>query len=401
MTVISETINRKKQKEVVGEGIVKFIKLEKFQELKVSNIKVNGVDKRIESTHKASVLLENDGDLVWISLGEFKSNKDNITFKVGDEWKELKQGQTVIIDIKKVGEWNGKPTYQSSKSNITILEEVPEGYQAQANNSSGNANSASSTKASNPTGSAQQKQSGANSGQLFKVYGEIKSISDGIAVVDNEGKPTQVVLGDYAAQVSVGGRMTARLDAQGNIKEGFKAYEAKKPVNEAKKISKVSDDAFNSKERQFKMSFGNVVNVSSFAVGPKDVEKVFKFAQELFNPVAELREKLIAKYANERSDNDVGSKLGDALKHAAVAVGKADINKILEQAESWVHAHIAAENAMMNPVANEQPSQPVKQQPAKQEKKEEVPPPSFLEEDSDFSDPDIPDFDDDQDELPF
>lgn len=398
MTVISETINKKRQKETCAEGQVKCIKLEKFPELKVSNIKVNGVDKRIESTHSAAVLLENDGDSVWVNLGEFKSNKDNITFKVGDEWKELKQGQTVIIDIKKVSESNGKTYYRSSKSSITILEEAPEGYQAQANNASGNANSASSAKASNPTGSAQQKQSGANSGQLFKVYGEIKSISEGIAVVDNEGKPTQVTLGEYSTQVSVGGRMTARVDAEGNIKEGFKAYEAKKPVNEAKKLSKVSEDARNSKERQFKVSFGNMVNVSSFAIGPKDIDKVFKFAQELFNPAAELRDKLIAKYANERHDNDVGSKLGDALKHAAVSVGKADINKILEQAEAWVHAHIAAENAMMAPATDDQPAQQIN----KQEKKEEVPPPSFLEEDSGFSDPDMPDFDDElEDDLPF
>lgn len=50
--VISETINKKRQKEVTAEGLVKFIKLDKFPEPKVTTWQ----GKKIESTHRASVL---------------------------------------------------------------------------------------------------------------------------------------------------------------------------------------------------------------------------------------------------------------------------------------------------------------------------------------------------------
>ena len=58
--VISESINKKKQKEIFTEGFVKKINIEKFPETKV--FVWDG--KKIESTHKASVLLEKEGDTV-------------------------------------------------------------------------------------------------------------------------------------------------------------------------------------------------------------------------------------------------------------------------------------------------------------------------------------------------
>ena len=231
--VITETINRKKQKEVCAEGVVKFVKLDKFQEPKVTTWQ----GKKIESTHRASVLLEKDGESVWISLGEFKSNRDNITFKVGEEWKELKQGQTVIIDIKKVGEWNGKPTYQSSKSSITILEEAPENASGEATSNSkpqSNATTQGSNKEAQ-TGSNSAKTTNGSSGsaKTFKVYGTIKSIEEGVAVVVGEdSKEVQVILGEHGSEVSVGGRLTAQVDGEGNIKSGFKSYGAIKTDKE-------------------------------------------------------------------------------------------------------------------------------------------------------------------------
>ena len=233
MGVITQEMNRKKQLETTGEGVVKFIKLDKFQEPKVTTWQ----GKKIESTHRASVLLEKDGESVWISLGEFKSNRDNITFKVGEEWKELKQGQTVIIDIKKVGEWNGKPTYQSSKSSITILEEAPENASGEATNTSkpqGNATTQGSSKEAQ-TGSNSAKTTNGSSGsaKTFKVYGTIKSIDEGVAVVVGEdSKEVQVVLGEHGSEVSVGGRLTAQVDGEGNIKSGFKSYGAVKTDKE-------------------------------------------------------------------------------------------------------------------------------------------------------------------------
>ena len=233
MGVITQEMNRKKQLETTGEGVVKFIKLDKFPEPKVTTWQ----GKKIESTHRASVLLEKDGESVWISLGEFKSNRDNITFKVGEEWKELKQGQTVIIDIKKVGEWNGKPTYQSSKSSITILEEAPENASGEATNNSkpqSNATTQGSNKeAQTGSNSAKTTNGSGGSAKTFKVYGTIKSIEEGVAVVVGEdSKEVQVILGEHGSEVSVGGRLTAQVDGEGNIKSGFKSYGAVKTDKE-------------------------------------------------------------------------------------------------------------------------------------------------------------------------
>lgn len=233
MGVITQEMNRKKQLETTAEGMVKFIKLDKFPEPKVTTWQ----GKKIESTHRASVLLEKDGESVWISLGEFKSNRDNITFKVGEEWKELKQGQTVIIDIKKVGEWNGKPTYQSSKSSITILEEAPENASGEATNNSKPQSNATTQgggkEAQTGSNSVKTTNGSAGSTKTFKVYGTIKSIEEGVAVVVGEdSKEVQVILGEHGSEVSVGGRLTAQVDGEGNIKSGFKSYGAIKTDKE-------------------------------------------------------------------------------------------------------------------------------------------------------------------------
>lgn len=308
--VITQEMNRKKQLETTAEGYVKVVKVEKFPETKV--FVWDG--KKIESTHKASVLLEKEGDSVWVSLGEFKSQRDNVTFKVDDQWKELKVGQLVILDIKKINEKDGKKYYTSSKSSITILEEAPEG-----------------------TGAAPAAASGA-AGNVFKVYGPILSLEGNVAVVHNEdGKDYSVNVEGF--HVVVGGRMTAKIDPNGVIQTGFKFYPK---VDEVTKVSQVAEDGFNSTQRQFKISFGNMVNVASYALGHKDTTKVMSLAQNLFEPASLLRVKLIEMFKETRSDGDIGGKLGDALKHAAVG-SKGDIDTILTKAEEIVVAHIKAE----------------------------------------------------------
>lgn len=310
MGVITQEMNRKKQLETTGEGVVKFIKLDKFPEPKVTTWQ----GKKIESTHRASVLLEKDGESVWISLGEFKSNRDNITFKVGEEWKELKQGQTVIIDIKKVGEWNGKPTYQSSKSSITILEEAPE-------NTSGEATSNSKPQSNATTqGSSKEAQTGSNSAKTtngsaktFKVYGTIKSIEEGVAVVVGEDqKEVQVILGEHGSEVSVGGRLTAQVDGEGNIKSGFKSYGSPK--------TNQKDD--------LPIRLGNAVTIANhFTDSYLDVVTI---AKQVIGKVDELRAKMKAKYSS-MDDYGLGSRCGQV---AIIAAEKTkDINSFIKVAE--------------------------------------------------------------------
>ena len=309
MGVITQEMNRKKQLETTGEGVVKFIKLDKFPEPKVTTWQ----GKKIESTHRASVLLEKDGESVWISLGEFKSNRDNITFKVGEEWKELKQGQTVIIDIKKVGEWNGKPTYQSSKSSITILEEATE-------NASGEATSNSKPQSNATTqGSVKASQTGSNSAKTnestktFKVYGTVKSINEGVAVVVGEdSKEVQVILGEHGSEVSVGGRLTAQVDGEGNIKSGFKSYGSPK--------SNQKDD--------LPIRLGNAVTIANhFTDSYLDVVSI---AKQVIGKVDELRAKMKAKYP-QAEDYGLSARVGQSVIIAAEKTK--DINSFIKVAE--------------------------------------------------------------------
>ena len=310
MGVITQEMNRKKQLETTGEGVVKFIKLDKFPEPKVTTWQ----GKKIESTHRASVLLEKDGESVWISLGEFKSNRDNITFKVGEEWKELKQGQTVIIDIKKVGEWNGKPTYQSSKSSITILEEAPENASGEATNNSkpqGNATTQGSSKEAQ-TGSNSAKTTN-SSAKTFKVYGTIKSIEEGVAVVVGEdSKEVQVILGEHGSEVSVGGRLTAQVDGEGNIKSGFKSYGSPK--------TNQKDD--------LPIRLGNAITIANhFTDSYLDVVSI---AKQVIGKVDELRAKMKVKYSS-MDDYGLGSRCGQV---AIIAAEKTkDINSFIKVAE--------------------------------------------------------------------
>ena len=329
--VISESINKKKQKEIFAEGFVKKINIEKFPETKVFVWE----GKKIESTHKASVLLEKEGDTVWVSLGEFKSQRDNITFKVDNEWKELKVGQEVILDIKKVNERDGKKYYTSSKSSITILTEAPEGAQQAPSSVAPKSNA-------KPQGNTDNAAKGApDASGVVKIYGPVTAINGDTATVHSEdNKDYQVNIQGYT--VAVGGRIGAKIDSNGTIKSGFKFYPK---VDEVTKISQVAEDGFNSTQRQFKMSFGNMVNVAGYALGFKDTAKTMQLAQNLFEPTSLLRTQLIERFKETRSDGDIGSKLGDALKHAAVG-SKGDIETILAKAEEIVIAHVEAEEKM-------------------------------------------------------
>ena len=138
MPVINSEIDRKtKQEAFWAEGIVEYVKLDKFAEMKVSYIKVAGQpDKKIESTHKASILLKEKGagkddPGVWIGLGDVKLHPEheNLQVKKDDQWVTIERGVEITLDVKP-NEWQGKTYYQSSKGKINVLS--TEGVQAAA-----------------------------------------------------------------------------------------------------------------------------------------------------------------------------------------------------------------------------------------------------------------------------
>ena len=307
----------------------------------------NGAIKSI--SFKALPSADTYGNLfrIWMTLEDGSvinmgnSKKEQFSIKEGKEYHNLQAGDVIFLKYEDTGKFKN-----SKAANLTLVtkaSEVPiQAQQAPKNN-------ATATPVTNQGQPISSQQNAVDSSlQPFKVYGEIKSIQNGIAVVANEdGKDYNVVLGNFSNGLVVGMRMTAKIDKEGNILSGFKSYPLKAPAQPVTdKISSVPDDSFSSKERQFKMSFGNMMNVAA-NTNLVEPEKIASFAIELFQPAADLRVKLINQYKDSRSDNDVGAKLGDALKVAA-SIYKNDIGALIEFAEEYVNEHIKAEDQMKN-----------------------------------------------------
>ena len=330
---------------------------------------------------------------IWMSLDDGSvinmgnTKKEQFSIKEGKEYHNLQAGDVIFLKYEDTGKFKN-----SKAANLTLVTKASEAVNEAPKN---NATAIPATNQGQPIASQQNV-----TVQPFKVYGEIKSL-DGInAVVANEdGKDYNVLLGNFSNGLVVGMRITAKIDKEGNIVSGFKSYPLKAPVQSVTdKISSVPDDSFSSKERQFKMSFGNMMNVAA-NTNLIEPEKIASFAIELFQPAADLRVKLINQFKESRSDNDVGAKLGDALKQAA-KVHNNSVQGIISYAEKYVIEHIKAEEQMKNildgnvvkPEEKVNKKEPVQQEPvAVQQYATNVEP--------DFSDPPM-DFDEFE-EVPF
>ena len=321
-----------------------------------------------------------------INMGN--SKKEQFSIKEGKEYHNLQAGDVIFLKYEDTGKFKN-----SKAANLTLVTKASEAT-AKPQEAPKNNNTVTST--SNPSKPIASQQN--VTAQPFKVYGEIKSIQDGVAVVANEdGKDYNVLLGNFSNGLVVGMRITAKIDKEDNIVSGFKSYPLKASAQSTTdKISSVPDDSFSSKERQFKMSFGNMMNVAA-NTNLIEPEKIASFAIELFQPAANLRVKLINQYKDSRSDNDVGAKLGDALKQAA-KVHNNSVQGIISYAENYVIEHIKAEEQMKNilegkPVVNEE--KVIHKEPAQEKQVNMQPTQTNVE--PDFSEPPI-DFDE---SIPF
>lgn len=97
-----------------------------------------------------------------------------------------------------------------------------------------------------------------------------------------------------------------------------------------------------------KMAFGNAMNVANKIIGGTakknpDPKYVAEKALELVFEANKLRGELLEKFPS-RTEQDVGAKLGDALKNVALK-GMAT-EKLLDEAQQYVEAHIAAEERL-------------------------------------------------------
>lgn len=98
---------------------------------------------------------------------------------------------------------------------------------------------------------------------------------------------------------------------------------------------------------QTRIGFGNAVNVAEIMLH-EDAKpnEIMDFAKnEVFGPCAELREKMMAKYGKERQATDIGAKLGDAFKHAALH--QETVPAMVAWAAKWMELQISYENQLV------------------------------------------------------
>lgn len=207
MAIIQKTLDPRTNQEIVfAKGKIKSIRLQKFDEPKVTHF--NG--KAIISTHQGSLLLtDNDGD-VWVNLGNLNLKRDTIGIKTGEnKWTNLAIGMIISADLKVATTEKGT-FYNSKPSLIHILDAST----ATTNNTAANN--------SNNTSQAQT-----NGKQGSKVYGVIASLELPFAdVKDDKNTITKVNVSTTSdcEQLEVGMRVTAIVDKFGNILSGYKSY---------------------------------------------------------------------------------------------------------------------------------------------------------------------------------
>lgn len=208
----------------IASGSIERINIKRINEdgsPKVTNItKGPNAGKSIVATHRASLLLKNGEDQVWVSFGthEVKNMKyeNQYQIKVDEKWTDLKEGMVIRVPVQirtwKDAEGNDRSGAEGKKARIKITDASG----ARDSKPAGNAGGSQTTSAAS---------SGAG-GKTTKVYGEILSLSDtGAVVKDENGNEVSVNLTkEQIGQVQVGGRLAGQRGEDGSIVSGFKAY---------------------------------------------------------------------------------------------------------------------------------------------------------------------------------
>ena len=358
---IIKTVNPIDDSEMyIASGVIEALKITKLD-----------TPDKFQNTHKASLKIGDD----WVNVSAFKSNRDNLTYQEKDKtWVEVTKGCEVKFVVS-AREWNGKTYYEVKKSGLKVTKKATENASGEATNNSkpqGNATTQGSSKeAQTGSNSAKTTNSSTGSAKTFKVYGTIKSIEEGVAVVVGEdSKEVQVVLGEHGSEVSVGGRLTAQVDGEGNIKSGFKSYGAPK--------SNQKDD--------LPIRLGNAISVANhFTDSYLDVVSL---AKQVIGEVDSLRDRMSSKYPN-MDQYSTGARVGQCVIIAAEKTK--DINSFIKVAEDlFIEICEAEQELREGKVAVEQ----------KQDLKQAVQEPNIVD---DFSnDIDIPELEDEYDlDVPF
>lgn len=274
--------------------------------------------KSIVATHRASLLVKNGEDQVWISFGthEVKNPKYESQYQVkeGDVWIDLKPGMAIRVPVQ-IRKWtdndgNERSAPEGKKSKIVITDKSGARDAAPAGNAGGS-----------QTSSAPSNTSG---GKTTKVYGEILSLSDtGAVVKDENGNEVSVVLNkEQIAQVQVGGRLAGQRAEDGTL-SGFKAYGPKGSAGSGAGGSKGGFKKDNSG-----METGHALNGAlNLRRSGLTIPPVVEVAKVVHDVTKHLKLDAANDPANKgMSDYDLGAMVGHAVLNATrdIQVGEND-----------------------------------------------------------------------------
>ena len=321
--VITEVVNPIDNSTVsLAVGTIERINIKRINEdgsPKVTNInKGPNKGKSIVATHRASLLVKNGEDQVWISFGthEVKNMKYENQYQVkeGDVWVDLKPGMAIRVPVQ-IRTWtdndgNQRSAPEGKKSKIVITDKSGARDAAPAGNAGG---SQTSSAASNASG-----------GKTTKVYGEILSLSDtGAVVKDENGNEVSVVLNkEQIAQVQVGGRLAGQRAEDGTL-SGFKAYGPKGSAGAGAGGSKGGFKKDNSG-----METGHALNGAlNLRRSGLTIPPVVEVAKVVHDVTKHLKLDAANDPANKgMSDYDLGAMVGHAVLNATrdIQVGEND-----------------------------------------------------------------------------
>lgn len=275
--------------------------------------------KVIKTTHRASMLLKNGEDQVWVSFGAHEvknlAYENKYQIKVDEKWTDLKEGMVIRVPNIQIRTWKDAKTGEDRS--------MPEGKKAKIQ-----IKDASGARDSTPSGNAGSSQtssvaSNTSGGKTTKVYGEILSLSDTGAVVKDEGgNEVSVVLSkEQIDQVQVGGRLAGQRAEDGTL-SGFKAYGPKG-----------SGSAGNSRSGGGKkdnsgMETGHALNGAlNLRRSGLTIPPVVEVAKVVHDVTKYLKQEAANDPANKgMSDYDLGAMVGHAVLNATrdIQVGEND-----------------------------------------------------------------------------
>lgn len=276
--VVKDPVTRKDL--TLAEGHIKRVNMVAYPEKQVKQVTRNGVSQAFESTHKASILLTKDGTDVWINLGDQNSKYGNLQIKEGEKYIDIVEGMEVSLVVTP-NEYNGKTYYNSKRTAINILDASGAVAPTPRNNT--------------PTSNTSTPSSGSNT----KVYGVITKVVDGVAYVMDENKgDVTVVLGNHTQGVEEGKRMTAFINAAGEIVGGFKTYD---------KISNRSKDNYG-------QMAGGAANVALNFVD--NLDNLLEISKKCFLIVEEVKDWALESHP-ELDEKNLGFRAGQSVNLAA------------------------------------------------------------------------------------